>query len=161
MRINVISRTADTAIPVILIQSSDVRIVQDRIEGAGASDGIDMFRSTVRLIRATVIENNNDGLGDGEGVAAFGGSILCLLSDSSGNCPLIQGNGDNGILAQGGGTRDTCAVVQPGDRHWDIFVDVCAKSGLLRPLRKAYCSSVKEPQRWQRNDRPHWEYRRL
>lgn len=24
---------------------------------------------------------------------------------------------------------DTCVVVRPSDRHWDIFVDVCAKSG--------------------------------
>lgn len=24
---------------------------------------------------------------------------------------------------------DTCMVVRPSDRHWDIFVDVCAKSG--------------------------------
>ena len=24
---------------------------------------------------------------------------------------------------------DTCTVVHPGDRHWDIFVDLCAKSG--------------------------------
>lgn len=117
MLIQVISRTSDTAIPVIRIQSSDVQIVQDRIEGAGASDGIDMFHSTVRLIGATVIENNNDGLGDGEGVAAFGGSILFLLSDFSG-CPLIQGNGDNGILAQGGGTTvlvplgPGCATIQ-------------------------------------------------
>lgn len=24
---------------------------------------------------------------------------------------------------------DTCTVVQPGDRHWDIFLELCAKSG--------------------------------
>lgn len=130
MLINVISRTADTAMPVILIQSSDVRIVQDRIEGAGASDGIDMFRSMVRLIGATVIENNNDGLGDGEGVAAFGGSILFLLSDSSGNCPLIQGNGDNGILAGGGGTTvraplgPGCATIQNNG-----FIGIIGRAG--------------------------------
>ena len=28
-------------------------------------------------------------------------------------------------------------------------------------LRKAYSCSVKVPQRWQRNERSHWEYRRL
>jgi uncharacterized protein len=26
-------------------------------------------------------------------------------------------------------TPDTCTVVEPGNRHWDIFVDLCAKSG--------------------------------
>lgn len=118
MLINVISRTVDTAIPVILIQSSDVRIVQDRIEGAGASDGIDMYQSTVRLRGATVIENNNDGLGDGEGVFVQGpNALLLLLSDASG-CPLIQGNGDNSIFAQGGGAAvrapqgPGCATIQ-------------------------------------------------
>src|SRR5207302_6888908 len=25
-------------------------------------------------------------------------------------------------------TPDTCTVVDPGDRHWEIFVDLCAKS---------------------------------
>jgi hypothetical protein len=117
LSIQVASRTIDNAIPVILVQSSDVRIVQDRIEGAGASDGIDMFQSTVRLIGATIIENNNDGLGDGEGVALFGpNALLLLLNDSSGNCPVIQGNGDSGILAgQGGATVRAphgCATIQ-------------------------------------------------
>ena len=26
-------------------------------------------------------------------------------------------------------TPDTCAVVQPGKRHWDIFVELCGKAG--------------------------------
>src|SRR5258706_379461 len=119
LSIQVASRTVDNAIPAILVQSSDVRIVQDRIEGAGASDGIDMLQGTVRLIGATIIENNNDGLGDGEGVALFGpGALLILLNDSSGNCPLIQGNGDSGILAGRGGTTVRaplgrgCATIQ-------------------------------------------------
>lgn len=104
MSFQVAFRDVSNAIPAILVQSSDVRIVGTRLEGAGASDGIDMFQSTVRLIGATIIENNNDGLGDGEGVALFENSLLLLLSDSSGNCPLLQGNGDNGILAGNGGT---------------------------------------------------------
>lgn len=114
----VASRTVDVSIPAILVQSSDVRIVQDRIEGAGASDGIDVLQATVRLIGATIIENNNDGLGDGEGVAVVGpGALLILLNDSSGNCPLIQGNGDSGIFASGGGTVRApigrgCAILQ-------------------------------------------------
>lgn len=119
LSIQVASRTIDNAIPVILVQSSDVRIVQDRIEGAGASDGIDIFQATVRLIGDTVIENNNDGQGDGEGVAIFGPSaLLLLLNDFSGNCPLIQGNGDSGILAGRGGTTVRapfgrgCATIQ-------------------------------------------------
>lgn len=130
MLIQVISRTIDTAIPVIRIQSSDVQIVQDRIEGAGASDGIHMFHSMVRLIGATVIENNNDGLGDGEGVFELGGSFLLLLSDSSGNCPLIQGNGDSGIIAQGGGTTVLaplgrgCATIQNNG-----FIGVIGRGG--------------------------------
>lgn len=97
------SRDLNNAIPVILVQSSDVRIVQNRIEGAGASDGIDILQGTVRLFGATVIENNNDGQGDGEGVFVQGpNALLALRSDPSG-CPLIQGNGDNGILAIGSG----------------------------------------------------------
>lgn len=97
------SRDVNNAIPVILVQSSDVRIVQNRIEGAGASDGIDILQGTVRLFGATVIENNNDGQGDGEGVFVQGpNALLALRSDPSG-CPLIQGNGDNGILATGSG----------------------------------------------------------
>ena len=117
--IQVASRDVNNAIPISLVQSSDVRIFGSKLEGAGASDGIDMFQSTVRLIGATVIENNNDGLGDGEGVAVFGpGSLLLLLNDSSGNCPLIQGNGDSGIFAGRGGTTVRaplgrgCATIQ-------------------------------------------------
>ncbi len=112
-------RTVDNAIPIILVDSSNVRVFQCRLEGAGASDGIDMFQSTVRLIGGTVIENNNDGQGDGDGVAVFGpGALLFLLSDSSGNCPLIQGNGDSGIFAGRGGTTVRaplgrgCAIIQ-------------------------------------------------
>jgi len=119
LSIQVASRTIDNAIPVILVQSSDVRIVRDRIEGAGASDGIDMFQSTVRLIGATVIENNNDGLGDGEGVFLQGpNAALILRADGSGNCPVIQGNGDTGIFAFGGGADvrtpfgPGCATIQ-------------------------------------------------
>lgn len=113
LSIQVASRTIDNAIPVILVQSSDVRIVQDRIEGAGASDGIDMFQATVRLIGATIIENNNDGQGDGEGVFLQGpNATLTLQADASGNCPLIQGNGDSGIFASQGGAT----VRAPGGR---------------------------------------------
>ena len=105
LSVRVIPRPAATAIPVILVQASDVRVAESRLEGAGASNGIDMFQSTVRLIGATVIENNNDGQGNGEGVFLQGpNALLILRNDSSGNCPLIQGNGDNGILAAGGET---------------------------------------------------------
>lgn len=31
-------------------------------------------------------------------------------------------------------TPETCTVVQPGDRHWDIFVDLCEKSGAVGNL---------------------------
>jgi hypothetical protein len=120
LTLRVASRSVDTAIPVVLVQASgDVAVVQCRLEGAGASDGIDMFQSTVRLIGDTVIENNNDGLGDGEGVFLQGpNALLALRSDASGGCPLIQGNGDNGILATGGGATvraplgPGCATIQ-------------------------------------------------
>jgi hypothetical protein len=119
LSIQVASRSINTAIPVLAIGSSDVRILGCRLEGAGASDGIDIFGSTVRLIGATIIENNNDGQGDGEGVTLFGpSSLLLLLNDVSGNCPLIQGNGDNGIFAGRGGTTVQaplgrgCATIQ-------------------------------------------------
>ena len=131
------SRDVNNAIPVILIQSSDVRIVQDRIEGAGASDGIDMFQATVRLIGATIIENNNDGFGDGEGVAEFDNSLLLLLHDSSGNCPLIQGNGDSGVLAGRGGTivrspiNNGCATIQ--NNSYGVFGNLGATIELGAP----------------------------
>lgn len=119
LMIQMSARTIDTAIPAISVNSSDVRVFACRLEGAGASDGIDMFQSTVRLIGATIIENNNDGQGDGEGVTLFGpGSLLLLLNDFSGNCPLIQGNGDSGIFAGRGGTTVRaplgrgCATIQ-------------------------------------------------
>jgi hypothetical protein len=112
LSIQVASRTIDNAIPVILVQSSDVRVFGCRLEGAGASDGIDMFQSAVRLMGATVIENNNDGQGDGEGVFLQGpNATLFLFADGSGNCPTIQGNGDNGIFAFGGGAT---VINRPG-----------------------------------------------
>jgi len=118
LSIEVASRTIDNAIPVILVQSSDVRIVQDRLEGAGASDGIDLFQSTVRLIGATIIENNNDGLGDGEGVFLQGPNALLVLRGDFSGCPLIQGNGDAGVFATDGGSSvraplgPGCATIQ-------------------------------------------------
>jgi hypothetical protein len=119
LTIQVASRSVDTAIPVVLVQSSGgVAVVQCRLEGAGASDGIDMFQSTVRLFGATVIENNNDGQGDGEGVFVEGPNALLALRSNASGCPLIQGNGDNGILATGGGATVRaplgagCATIQ-------------------------------------------------
>ena len=73
------------------------------MEGAGASDGIDIFQGTVRLFGATVIENNNDGQGDGEGVFVQGPNALLVLRSDPSGCPLIQGNGDSGIFASGSG----------------------------------------------------------
>ena len=29
---------------------------------------------------------------------------------------------------------DTCTVVHPGDRHWEIFLDLCANSGIAGNL---------------------------
>lgn len=114
LSIQVASRPASTAISVVLVQSSDVKVAQCRLEGAGASDGIDMFQSTVRLIGATVIENNNDGQGSGEGVLVQGPNALLILRSDTSICPLIQGNGNNGILATGGGAtvRTGCATIQ-------------------------------------------------
>ena len=105
LTIQVAARTIDVAIPVVAISSSDVAFRSAKIEGAGASDGIDMFQSNVRLFGNTVIENNNDGAGSGEGVAVIGPSAnLTLRRDSSG-CPLIQNNGDNGVLVQSSGAH--------------------------------------------------------
>jgi hypothetical protein len=118
LTIRVASRSVDTAIPVILVQASNVDVVQCRLEGAGASDGIDMFQSTVRLFGDTVIENNNDGLGDGEGVFLQGPNALLVLRSDPSGCPLIQGNGDAGINASGGGATvraplgPGCATIQ-------------------------------------------------
>lgn len=119
MSLQVASRDVNNATPIVLVQSSDVRVFGSKLEGAGASDGIDMFQSTVRLIGATLIENNNDGHGDGEGVFLQGpNALLIVRADGAGNCPVIQGNGDNGILAQGGGTvvraplGPGCATIQ-------------------------------------------------
>ena len=103
LSIRVASRSVNTAIPVVAISSSNVVFRQCRLEGAGASDGIDMFQSTVRVFGATVIENNNDGQGDGEGIFLEGPSALLVLRGNASGCPLIQNNGDSGILATGGG----------------------------------------------------------
>lgn len=135
------ARTVNTAIPAISVNSSDVRVVGCRLEGAGASDGIDMFQATVRLIGATIIENNNDGQQDGEGVALFGpSSLLLLLRDSSGNCPVLQGNGDSGIFAGRGGTTVRaplgrgCATVQ------NNFVGITGNLGAIIELNSLQSS---------------------
>lgn len=118
LSIRVAARSINTAIPVVAISSSNVRFVQCKIEGAGASDGIDMFQSTVRIFGATVIENNNDGQGDGEGIFLEGPSALLVLRGNASGCPLIQNNGDSGIFAQGGGAAvripafGGCAIIQ-------------------------------------------------
>jgi toxin-antitoxin system PIN domain toxin len=33
-------------------------------------------------------------------------------------------------------TQDTCTVIHPGDRHWEIFLDLCDKSGATGNLIK-------------------------
>lgn len=118
LSIHVAARPLASAIAVVLLQSSDVRIFQSQIEGASGSDGIDMFQSTLRFFGG-VIENNNDGQGDGEGIFVQGpNALLVLRMDSAGNCPLIQGNGDTGINASEGGTTvrvplgPGCATIQ-------------------------------------------------
>jgi hypothetical protein len=118
LSIHVAARPLDSAIAVVLLQSSDVRIFQSQIEGASGSDGIDMFQSTLRVFGGT-IENNNDGQGDGEGIFIQGpNALLILRADFAGNCPVIQGNGDAGINANEGGTTvrvpigGGCATIQ-------------------------------------------------
>jgi len=112
--IQLVSRPINVQIPGMLVSSSLVRVQQCRLEGAGASDGIDMYLSTVRLIGATVIENNNDGQGSGEGVYLQGPNAGLFLQRNASGCPLIQGSGDNGIWASGGGAnvQSGCATIQ-------------------------------------------------
>ena len=83
-----------------------------QLEGAGGSDGIDMFGSTVRLMGATIIENNNDAQGAGVFLAGPN-ALVILVSDGSGNCPTIQRNGAAGVFAQNGGAvvRARCATI--------------------------------------------------
>jgi hypothetical protein len=115
LSIQVAVRAIDFQIPVVAVSGSNVDFRSAKIEGGGPSDGIDVLQSTVRLIGATVIENNNDGQGIGEGVFVQGPSAsVNLRRDLAGNCPLIQGNGDNGIWLTGTGAllRGGCAVIQ-------------------------------------------------
>ena len=106
LTIQVASRSVDSAIPVMTVGNSDVFVRASNIEGAGASDGIDAFQSTVRIFGATVIENNNDGQGSGEGIFVQGpSSTLSLRRDGSGNCPVIQNSGDSGIFISGSGAH--------------------------------------------------------
>jgi hypothetical protein len=119
LTIQVAARGLDSQIPVVAISNSTVDFRSARLEGAGPSDGIDIFQSNVRLFGATVIENNNDGQGDGEGVFVQGpSSNLLLRRDPAGNCPLIQNNGDSGIMLTGSGAHVgingmfACATIQ-------------------------------------------------
>jgi hypothetical protein len=119
LAIQLASRPTASQIPGVTIQNSTVNFRGGRIEGAGGSDGIDMVQSTVRLFGNVVIENNNDGQGAGEGIFVQGpSSTLTLRRDAAGNCPIIQGNGDNGILLTATGALVTipavggCATIQ-------------------------------------------------
>jgi len=106
LTIQLAPRPPDTQISVVVVSNSNVTFRGCRIEGAGASLGIEAHQSTVRLIGATVVENNNDGLGDGIGVLVVGPSAnLLLLRDPLGNCPLIRGNDGDGIAVHGGGAH--------------------------------------------------------
>lgn len=120
LRIQLSARTAATGIPGVAVNSSTVHLFQCQIEGAAGSDGIDISGPNADVrIHGGIIENNNDGQGNGEGVFVQGpGAILFLLSDEAGNCPLIQGSGDSGIWATATGAHVAippirgCATIQ-------------------------------------------------
>lgn len=115
LTIRLAARPASNGIPGIAVSGSFVTLIQCQIEGAAGSDGIDIFgpNATVR-VRGGKIENNNDGQGAGEGIALFGPfAAVGLGRDASGNCPLIQGNGDNGIVVSNlSSVAGGCATIQ-------------------------------------------------
>jgi hypothetical protein len=136
LTIQVASRTIDFQIAVVSISASNVTFRTVRIEGAGPSDGIDILQSTVRLFGATVVENNNDGEGLGEGIFVQGPDAnLTLRRDPAGNCPVIQGNGGDGIFVNGSGAHvgipasNGCATIQ-NNGGTGIFASQGATVGL-------------------------------
>jgi hypothetical protein len=120
LTIQVASRSPDTAVPVVFVEGSgNVTLVTFRnctIEGAGASDGIRIFGLSNVFVRgATVIENNNDGQGNGEGIFVDGTSSLDVVpAGAPPECPVIQGNGDAGILVGAGASARVrrCATIE-------------------------------------------------
>jgi len=61
-------------------------------------------------------------------------ALVILLSDGSGNCPTIQGNGTAGVYAQNGGAivRASCATIQNNDTY-GIFAILGATIQLFVP----------------------------
>lgn len=89
--------------PAILVNGSSLLMEGIDIEGASGTDGMDINpNSSVQLIGANTIENNNDGQADGEGISLTGPAANLMIGSGPGapvGCTVIQGNGDDGVLA--------------------------------------------------------------
>lgn len=102
LKIQMASYTFYGPTPGILVDSSTLVIRSCDIEGAAGTDGIDINTlSNVLMLGNNLIENNNDGQGDGEGINLTGPAANVQIGNGpgGGDCTTIQGNGDDGILA--------------------------------------------------------------
>lgn len=88
--------------PGIAVNASALLIQQIDIEGSSGTDGIDInAMSNVQFLGANLIENNNDGQANGEGIDLTGpAASLTYGPGGPAGCLVIQGNGDDGILAE-------------------------------------------------------------
>lgn len=105
----------------VFVNNSSLLITSIDIEGAAGTDGIDINpNSSVLMLGNNLIENNNDGQGNGEGISLTGpaASLQIGTNPHAASCTTIQGNGDDGIvadLASSVGVRthpNTCASIQ-------------------------------------------------
>ncbi len=89
--------------PAIVVNASSLVLLQIDIEGNTGTDGIDIGTlSNVQMVGNNLIENNNDGQGNGEGISLAGPAANLTIGRGPGapsGCTVIQGSGDDGILA--------------------------------------------------------------
>jgi hypothetical protein len=86
----------------IFVNNSNLAITSVDIEGGAGTDGIDINpSSSVLMLGNNLIENNNDGQGNGEGISVTGPSANLQIGAGphAASCTTIQGNGDDGIVA--------------------------------------------------------------
>jgi hypothetical protein len=107
--------------PGIAVNGSSLRLISIDIEGNTGTDGIDAGgNSNVQMAGNNVIENNDDGQGNGEGISLAGPASNLSIGPGIGNpgCTLIENNGGDGIAADGQasvnivGNPNFCATIQ-------------------------------------------------
>jgi len=107
--------------PGILVNNSTLNITSCDIEGSAGTDGIDINpSSSVLMLGNNLIENNNDGQSNGEGISLTGPAANLQIGGGpqAASCTTIQGNGDDGISAYNLSSvlirtfPTTCATIQ-------------------------------------------------